>query len=415
MVSTDLSERLRWRIEGYRNAMVDFQRDLTAINALGPGSGGDGEWHRAGFIRDVLAGMGLGHANQIDALDSRAYGGRRPNLVLTREGLQSSPVVWVMAHMDTVPPGDESLWDTPPFEMVERDGRIYGRGVEDNQQGLTAMIFALRAVLEEGVLPTSEVGLLFVADEENGNAYGLLHVLKAAPELFGPQDLVVVPDFGSPAGDLLEIAEKSVLQVRFTVRGKQAHASMPDAGVNAHRAAAHLTVRLDGALHEAFPQSDTMFDPPTSTFEPTRRDANVPNVNTIPGVDRFWFDCRILPSVSLDGVKSRINEVAGEIAEEWGVEVDVAYTGEHPAAPPTAANAPVVLAVADAVRQVRGVEPKTIGIGGGTVAAEFRRRGIAAVAWSTCDGVAHQPNEYAIIDNMVADALVLAHLFVRDQ
>lgn len=190
---------------------------------------------------------------------------------------------------------------------------------------------------------------------------------------------------------------------------------MPDAGVNAHRAAAHLAVRLDDDLRESFAETDTVFDPPTCTFEPTRRDTNIPNINTIPGLDRFWFDCRILPSVPVDLVKSRIEAVSGEIAVVWGVEIETAYTGEHPAAPPTSAQAPVVLAVAAAVRQVRGVEPKIVGIGGGTVAAEFRRRGIPAVAWSTCDGVAHQPNEYAVIDNMVADAVVLAHLFVREQ
>lgn len=415
MVSTDLAERLRWRIEGYRKAMVEFQRDLTAVNAVGPLNGGDGEWQRAGFLRDALAGMGLGHAREIDAVDPTSYAGRRPNLVLVHEGLQDRPTVWVMAHMDTVPPGDESLWDTPPFEVVERDGRLYGRGVEDNQQGLTSMVFALRAVLEEGLTPTSDVGLLFVADEETGNDYGLKHVLRAAPELFDAGDMVVVPDFGSPAGDLLEVAEKSVLQVQFTVTGRQAHASTPAAGLNAHRVATILAQRVDTRLHAAFSLRDDMFDPPTSTFEPTKREANVPNVNTIPGVDRFWFDCRVLPSVPLDEVKAEVAAVAAAVAEETGARIDVAYTSEHPAAPPTAANAPVVLALTEAVRQVRGVEPRTIGIGGGTVAAEFRRRGMPAVAWSTCDGVAHQPNEYCVIDNMVADARVFAHLFVRGQ
>ncbi|OPZ79671.1 MAG: Succinyl-diaminopimelate desuccinylase [Actinobacteria bacterium ADurb.Bin444] len=415
MVSTDLSERLRWRIEGYRNAMVDFQRDLTAVNAVGPTNGGDGEWQRAGFVREALNAMGMGRVRELHAVDSRAYAGQRPNLMLIHEGLRNAPVVWVMAHLDTVPPGDESLWETPPFEAVERDGRLYGRGVEDNQQGLTSMIFALRAVLEEGLVPTSDVGLMFVSDEETGNAYGLIHVLQVAHDLFEPGDLVVVPDFGSPEGDQLEVAEKSVLQVELTVRGRQAHASMPDAGVNTHRVAGHLVVRLDQLLHEKFGLSDPMFDPPASTFEPTRHDANVSNVNTIPGIDRLWFDCRVLPSVDLDEVKAAIDSVARAVAGDFGATIDVNYTNENPAAPPTAADAPVVLAVAEAVRQVRGVEPKIVGIGGGTVAAEFRRRGIPAVAWSTCDAVAHQPNEYSVIDNMVSDALVLAHLFVRDQ
>lgn len=414
MIPTELSERLRWRLEGYRNVMVDFQRDLTAINAVGPANGGDGEWQRAGFVRDALIALGLGHAREFNADDLRAYGGQRPNLVLLCEGSHDGPTVWVLAHLDTVPPGDLALWKTPPFEAVEQDGRLYGRGTEDNQQGLTSMIFGLRAVLEEGLLPSTRVGLVFVSDEETGNTYGLKHLLQRARELFQPSDLIVVPDYGSPRGDLLELAEKAVLQVRFDVTGKQAHASLPGVGGNAHRAAAYLVVRVDERLHAQFCLQDPLFDPPTSTFEPTRRDANVPNINTIPGTDRFWFDCRVLPSVSLEGVKEEIEAVAGEVAREFGVQVAVEYVNEHRAAPATPADAPVVLALADAVRQVLQVEPRMVGIGGGTVASELRRVGLPAVAWSTSDGTAHQPNEYCVIDNMVKDAIVLAHLFVRE-
>jgi succinyl-diaminopimelate desuccinylase len=230
-----------------------------------------------------------------------------------------------------------------------------------------------------------------------------------------PDDLVVVPDFGSPDGSFIEVAEKSILHCSVTVRGRQAHAAMPQAGINAHRAAAHLTVRLDERLHERFPNDDPLFFPATSTFEPTKRDATVPNINTIPGLDRFYLDCRILPSIDLEDVKSVIVEEARAVADEFGVSVEVRYPATEVAAPPTPVDAPVTMALAEAVRQVRGVEPMAGGIGGGTVAALFRHRGIPAVAWSTMDDVAHQPNEYCVIENMVKDALVFAHLFVRGQ
>ncbi|NLT34819.1 MAG: M20 family metallo-hydrolase [Gaiellales bacterium] len=415
MLSPELADRLRWRIEGYRNAMVDFQRDLTAVNAVGPDGGGEGEWHRAAFLKEELLRLGLGRAHEYNALDNRVYTGQRPNLVVRLEGRECPPTVWVMAHMDTVPPGDFDLWDTPPFDVVEREGRLYGRGVEDNQQGLTSAVFAARAVLEEGLLPTSDVGLLFVSDEESGNRFGLEHVLREAPDLVSPSDLVLVPDFGSAEGLELEVAEKSILQVEFTVKGKQAHASMPELAVNAHRAAAQLTVRLDLRLHARFTRTDPVFLPPESTFEPTRRDSNVPNINTIPGTDRFCFDCRVLPGEDIAGVQGQIEETAVQVEQEFGVEVSIAYPGLLPAAPPTAANAPVVPALIDAVKAIRGGEPRLVGIGGGTVAAVFRRRGIPAVAWSTSDQTAHQPNEYCVVDNLVSDALVMAHLFLRGQ
>lgn len=412
-LSAETAARLAARIEGYRDEMVEFQRRLTEVTALGPENGGDGEWLRSRHLIEQLHAFGLDQIEEIHAPDPRVSNGLRPNLVVRMRGAAARPAVWVLAHMDTVPPGEIKLWDGDPFQAVVRDGRIIGRGVEDNQQGLTAGVFALRALQDEGLTPATEVGLVLVADEETGNHFGVEYILETIPDLVHADDLVVVPDAGSPDGSVLEVAEKSTLWIEFSVHGRQVHASIPDAGVNAHRAAAHLAVRLDQRLHAAFPARDPVFDVPRSTFEPTKRDANVQNVNTIPGEDRFYFDCRILPTYALGEVKAVVGEIVAEVEGEFGVTVKVAYPAELPAAPPTPVDAPVVQALADAVRAVKGVEPRTVGIGGGTVAAVFRRRGIPAVVWASLEETAHSPNEYCIIDNLVGDALVLAHLFAR--
>jgi succinyl-diaminopimelate desuccinylase len=412
-LSVETAARLAARIEGYRDEMVQFQCRLTAVTALGPENGGDGEWLRSRHLVEQLLAFGLDQIEEVDAPDPRVSTGVRPNLVVRVRGVAARPAVWVLAHMDTVPPGEFKLWDSDPFRAVVRDGRIIGRGVEDNQQGLTAGVFALRALLDEGLTPATDVGLVLVADEETGNHFGVEYMLETIPDLVHTDDLVVVPDAGSPDGSVLEVAEKSTLWIEFTVHGRQVHASIPDAGVNAHRAAAHLAVRLDERLPAAFPLLDPVFDVPQSTFEPTRRDANVQNVNTIPGEDHFYFDCRVLPAYALSDVKAVVGEIVRGVEGEFGVTVEIAYPAELPAAPPTPVDAPVVQALAEAVRAVKGVEPRTVGIGGGTVAAVFRRRGIPAVVWASLEETAHSPNEYCVIDNLVGDALVLAHLFAR--
>ena len=61
-----------------------------------------------------------------------------------------------------------------------------------------------------------------------------------------------------------------------------------------------------------------------------------------------------------------------------------------------------------ALKQARGIDARVGGIGGGTCAAFFRKAGIPAVVWSTIDEVAHQPDEYSRIGNMVEDAKVFA-------
>ncbi len=84
------------------------------------------------------------------------------------------------------------------------------------------------------------------------------------------------------------------------------------------------------------------------------------------------------------------------------------------AAPPTPPDAAVVKALKKAIKAVYGTDSRAIGIGGGTVAAYFRRAGYEAACWSKVDETAHQPNEYCIIDNMIGDAKVFAHIMMQD-
>lgn len=85
----------------------------------------------------------------------------------------------------------------------------------------------------------------------------------------------------------------------MTVYGKQAHASLPELGLNAYRLGSELTLEIDRKLHETFNYEDPLFIPPRSTFEPTKVEPNVGNVNTIPGKHVFYIDCRILLSTAL--------------------------------------------------------------------------------------------------------------------
>ena len=105
-----------------------------------------------------------------------------------------------------------------------------------------------------------------------------------------------MPDAGSEDGTMIEVAEKSILWLRLTLLGQQGHASRPQRAENTLRAAAHVIVALD-ELHREFPGQNPLFRPPESTFEPTRKEANVGNINTIPGRDVFYLDCRVLPEI----------------------------------------------------------------------------------------------------------------------
>ncbi|MFW5857348.1 MAG: M20 family metallo-hydrolase [Planctomycetota bacterium] len=413
-IDPDTLARVTARLDAFTPEMVELQRILTAIPALGPVNGGQGEWAKVERLAAWLREHGLDEQERIDAPDPDAEEGLRPNLVARLPGRRTDRTLWIMTHTDVVPPGDPAGWETDPWTLVERDGRLYGRGVEDNQQGLVASVFAARALVAEGLAPARTLGLLFCADEETGSRHGLGHVLKTRPDLVGPDDLVVVPDAGQPDGRMIEIAEKSVLWMRCTVRGRQCHASRPDDGLNAARIGADLLQRLDRELHERFNEADPLFLPPESTIEPTRRLANVPNVNTVPGEDVFYLDCRILPVYDPADVLAAAAAIGDAVAAETGATIRCEADVCQVAPPPTSAEAPVVRALAAAVRDVVGVEAEPRGIGGGTVAACFRRRNLPAAVWGSIDQMAHQPNEYCVLAQLVRDAKVFAHVALQD-
>ena len=399
-----MKEQLFAKIEELEPKMVQTLCDLVAIPAIGPADGGVGEFHKAEYLIKKLKELGFSDVSTYALPDPKAAGGERPNLVVRFPG-KTKRRLWIIAHMDVVPEGERSLWHTDPFKAEVKDGRVYGRGSSDNGQELVASLYALCALRELGVTPEYEVCLAFVADEELGSEYGICHLLKKG--LFAEDDLVVVPDMGTEKGDFVEIAEKSICWMEFTVEGKQVHGSTPQLGVNACRAANAFSVALDEALHAAFPERDELFDPPESTFEPTRRRANVANVNTVPGLEVFSFDCRVLPSVPLEEVLKIVDAETKKAEEKYKVKITRRFPQIEQAAAPTSQDAPVVRELLSALAEVYpGMTPKVGGVGGGTCGAFFHRAGIPAVVWCQEIDCAHMPNEHIEIAHMLNEAKV---------
>ena len=111
-------ERAFELIEKNRGAMIDLQRDLVAVPAVAPESGGDGEAEKAEVLVDRLKRLGIVEVEVLSAPDERVSSGSRPNVVATVPGESAESSFWVMTHLDVVPPGDEALWNSPPFQTV---------------------------------------------------------------------------------------------------------------------------------------------------------------------------------------------------------------------------------------------------------------------------------------------------------
>lgn len=387
--------------------MIEFQTLLSSIPAISPDSGGKGEFKKAQALEKWLNKQGFSNIKQYNAPDERAEGGIRPNLVLEIPGKSHDRTFWIMSHIDVVPPGELSLWETDPYTVVRKGDVIYGRGVEDNQQGLTASVFATLSLIKNNIIPMYDVKLLFVADEEMGSKYGIDYLLNNH-NLFKKNDLVLVPDGGDPSSTKIEVAEKNILWLKVTVTGKQCHASTPEVGINAFAAAAAMICKLP-EIEKEVGDYNPIFAPPTTTITPTKKESNVPNINTIPGEDVFYIDCRILPETGADVVFEKIKKMAKDIETEKGVTIKFEIV-QKAVSKATPESSPLVSMIKAAIKEVYKKDSKVTGMGGGTVAAYLRNKDIDAVVWSTIEETAHMPNEKCSLKNLESDAIVMAYL-----
>jgi succinyl-diaminopimelate desuccinylase len=385
---------------------------MLRIPAMGPENGGEGEFERARFIEGLVRRCGFRDEEvaTYDALDERVPLKVRPSVLARRKGA-SDRTIWMVSHMDTVSPGDAKSWSYPPFDGTVVDGKLYGRGSEDNGQAVISTLFALRALFDLGIAPAVSLGAAVVADEEAGSDFGIKFLLKKG--LFGRDDIFYVPDSGAEDGSVIEVAEKSIIWLKFIVRGKQVHASTPEKGLNALRVGSEFLLFVSEHLYGKFNARDALFEPAGSTFEPTKRLANVDNINTVPGEDIFFMDIRLLPQYDPEECILAAHQVAKLFEEHTGAAIEVITERVDPAGKASSTEGDGARALRRAVKRVLRVEPTASGIGGQTCANWFRQEGMDAYVWETVDEVAHQVNEYTKIDNLVNDAKVFAALMAE--
>ena len=161
------------------------------------------------LVVDLVRGAGV---EQVERLE--IPGKSAPVIIATAPGPPGSPTVLLYTHYDVVPAGDESLWDTAPFEPAERDGAIYGRGTADSKANILSIIGALRVY--DGKPPVT-VKLVIEGQEEFGSPFD--NYPPSAPDLFRA-DAMVIADVGSvrPGSPTLTVALRGSAQVTVSVQ-----------------------------------------------------------------------------------------------------------------------------------------------------------------------------------------------------
>ena len=125
------------------------------------------------------------------------------------------------------------------------------------------------------------------------------------------------------------------------------------------------------------------------------------------------MDCRVLPQYELSDVIKTFRRFADEIEQLFNVHIEITDVQYVQAPPATSPDAPVVSALQQAIKDVYNVRAEPRGIGAGTVAALFRKAGYPVAVWSKLLQTAHQPDEHCLINDLIGNAKVYAHLFLQ--
>ncbi|AXI25119.1 diaminopimelate aminotransferase [Methanofervidicoccus sp. A16] len=401
---------------------IEIASDLIRIKSVNPAFGGTGEKEKGEYIlnklKEYIERYKIKNCRIVnyDVVDEKGI--VRPNIV-AKFDFNRGRTLHIISHIDTVPEGELSLWESPPYEPRIKEGKIYGRGSEDNHKGIVSSLILLKMIFEsEEFNPKYNLSLIFLSDEECGSRYGIQHLLKYEEEVFNKDDLIIVPDFGTPEGNYIEIAEKGILWIRFKIKGKQCHGSTPNDGINANVLSANFIRDLYNKLYSKYNREDPLFSPPYSTFEPTMIINNVENVNTIPGYIEFTFDCRILPDYKLEEVLRDIEEFIEdfkknldrylihydrEALDEVSIDYEILQRGEPSKTPE---DSEIVQEIGKAIKKVLNKEPILCGMGGGTIGAFLRYKNYDTVVWGIGEETAHQPNEHIKIEDLINMAKV---------
>lgn len=138
-----------------------------------------------------------------------------------------SPILALSGHMDVVDAGNQDNWTYPPFQLTEKDGKLYGRGTTDMKGGLMALVITLNELKEQNQLPQGTIRLLATAGEEKEQEGAKLLADK------GYLDDVDGLMIAEPTGSGIYYAHKGSMSCKVTATGKAVHSSVPFIGDNA--------------------------------------------------------------------------------------------------------------------------------------------------------------------------------------
>ncbi len=424
---TGSEQRVLEFIDGGKEDIIEYLSKLIGLRTITPqeneSAEGDDYKNFQNFIRSTLEEMGFDvDMWEIDSSELDSFPGsgvlkdrdlsNMPALAGRLEGNGNGRSLILNGHYDVVPPGIIENWKHPPFDAEREDNKIFGRGANDMKGGIAAIIFALKAIQQAGIVLDGDVIVETVPDEEQ-TCMGTLSCCQRGYTA----DAAIIPE---PTEMKILVAVRGSVYGKITVLGRAGHAEMahPDwskgGAVNAISKAAKVIVALDELNDEwrTSPEKQHRYLDPDIITPTTIHGGEWPV--TVPEKVEIVFGSMFIPST-----KDKIKEIEAKLKS---VADSDSWLKEHPPKIETEGwqygaevkeNEPIIDTGREALKDL-GFEPELRGFESLTDAIHLiNHMGIPTISIGPDINTAHMADEYVDIDELMNTTKALALCIMR--
>lgn len=448
-------KEVKERVEAYRDELLDRLGKLVAINSEEGTPTADMPFGE-GPAKALNTALGMLDKDGFKTVNVDNYAGYA-------EMGEGDKVIGVIGHLDVVPAKKSDGWDTEPYEMVEKDGIVYGRGVADDKGAVVASMISFKVIKDMGLPMNKRVRLIMGTNEETGSKCLEHYVEKEGhvdlgftpdgdfPGIYGEKGIMRV-DYSSKSSNILDVQGGNAVNivcdkvnakvkagsfdeakfasyikengltfesgkdgdaVVLTVFGKAAHASTPDLGVNA---ISHLFAGLKAAgMEDPFVDfycsrigvdtNGASFFNEAVTDEYGDLTLNSGVISMKDGVVNGIIDIRFPVTFKKEEIIAKIKLEEPNGSFKVSTAVDPLFIDP---------KSPLVTSLASAYEEITGDhENKPMVIGGGTYAKEINNTMAFGCAFPGKDYRIHNTNEWCPVDELLLQAEIYVHAIMK--
>ena len=314
------------------------------------------------------------------------------------------PTLAFVGHVDVVPPGDLSNWETEPFKPVEKDGFLYGRGSVDMKTAVAAMVVALEEFEKLGLEKNIDIAIMLTSDEEGEATQGIKHVVDCLQERGQIINWALVgePSSEKTLGDSIKIGRRGSLTARVILKGKQGHVGYPAQIENPVK---HASKILNKLQHKQWDLPSRFF--PATSLQVVKFQCDSGADNISPASVKFDFNMRFSPKQTVVKLKKYIEKQLKKSGQPYEVEWII------DAEPFITRRSSIRQVVEQVTLETNQSKPKLSTAGGTSDGRFLAKTGTQVVELGLCNKRIHQANERAPVKDLGKLALMYLKILVQ--